>query len=220
MDQGFDGFGPAVFEWFEGLERDNSREFFGATRRLYDEEVRGGLEAMFEELAGVFGGDLKMFRQYRDLRFSRDRSPYKTTTYGVLYDVPGMHTGLYAQLSAGGLYAGTGYYQMSRDQLERYRQAVADDVSGPRLVDAVDGARVSGLTVEGGGLRTAPRGYPKDHPRIELLRLTSVIAGRSWPGSAGIRRDVALAGVTDCWRAAMPLTAWLDEHVGPSETAT
>ena len=214
MENVFDGFGPAVFEWFEGLEHDNSRDFFAANRERYDDEVRGGLEAMLEELAGVFGGDVKMFRQHRDLRFSRDKSPYKTTTYGLLYDVPGTLTGLYAQLSSRGLYAGTGYYRMSPDQLERYRQAVVDDRTGSRLAKEVALLRERGLTVEGAGLRTAPRGYPKDHPRIELLRLTSVIAGRSWPGEGGIARDTALSGVTETWRTAQTVTSWFDEHVG------
>ncbi|MDX6307039.1 MAG: hypothetical protein QOI06_85 [Nocardioidaceae bacterium] len=214
MDHVFEGFGPAVFEWFEELERDNSRDFFAATRKRYDDEVRGGLEAMLEELADVFGGDVKMFRQHRDLRFSRDKSPYKTTTYGLLYDVPGALTGLYAQLSSRGLYAGTGYYRMSPDQLQRYRQAVAEDGTGSRLAKEVGLARERGLTVEGGGLRTAPRGYPKDHPRIELLRMTSVIVGRAWPAADGISRGAALGGVTETWRSAQAVTSWLDEHVG------
>jgi uncharacterized protein (TIGR02453 family) len=218
MPMRFDGFDKDVFSWFDGLERDNSREYFAATRTTYEDKVRGGLEAMLEELAETFGGDVKMFRQQRDLRFSRDKSPYKTTTYGVLYDVPGMPAGLYAQLSAHGLYAGTGYYQMSRDQLERYRRAVADEAAGRRLASEIDKARSAGLTVEGGGLRTAPRGYSREHPRVELLRLTSVVAGRSWSGAGGIGREEALTGVRETWQAAKPLTTWLDKHVGPAET--
>jgi uncharacterized protein (DUF2461 family) len=121
---------------------------------------------------------------------------------------------LYAQLSSRGLYAGTGYYRMSPDQLQRYRQAVAEDGTGSRLAKEVGLARERGLTVEGGGLRTAPRGYPKDHPRIELLRMTSVIVGRAWPAADGISRGAALGGVTETWRSAQAVTSWLDEHVG------
>lgn len=215
MVEEFQGFDPRVFEWFEGLEQDNSRDYFAAHRPTYDVEVRGGLEAMLVELADVFGGEVKMFRQFRDLRFSPDKSPYKTTTYGVVYDVPGFGSGLYAQLSASGLYVGTGYYRMSRDQLDRYRRAV-DDPAGEGLAEQVARLRGLGLAVEGEGVRTAPRGYRKDHPRIELLRMTSVIAGRSWDGAEGIGRDAALDGATDTWRATRPLVEWLDEHVGPS----
>lgn len=216
MDR-FEGFPAEVFGWFEGLERDNSREYVERTRATYD-LVRGGMAAFLDELAGVFGGQVKVFRQHRDLRFTKDKSPFKTRTYGLLYDVPDQHTGLFAAISGDGLYAGTGYYQMSRDQLERYRQAVDDDAAGTELADQVARTRRAGLTVEGGGLQTAPRGYPRDHRRIELLRLTSVIAGRRWPPGDGISRRAALAGVTKAWRTAQPLVGWFDRHVGPAHT--
>lgn len=216
MDASFQGFSPAVFEWFAGLESDNSKAYFTATRSLYEEEVRGGVEAMLDELSAEFGGAVRVFRQQRDLRFTPDKSPYKTQTYGILHGVPGAGAGLYAQLSARGLYAGTGYYQMARDQLERFRDAVVDDRAGPALAAAAAAARDAGLELEGESLRTAPRGYPRDHERIELLRHRQLIAGRRLPGAGGIARDAALGHVAATWRAAAPLNTWLDEHVGPS----
>ena len=122
----FQGFRPEVFAWFAGLERDNTKTYFTATRDLYEHDVRGGLEALLDELAMEFGGEARVFRQQRDLRFTPDKTPYKTRTYGVIggTSVPG--AGLYAQLSVNGLYAGTGYWRLARDQLERYRAAVDD----------------------------------------------------------------------------------------------
>ena len=216
MDSGFRGFGPEVFEWFAGLERDNSKAYFTATRDRYEADVRGGLEAMLDELAASFGGEARVFRQQRDLRFTPDKTPYKDRTYGVIRGVPGASAGLYAQISSRGLYAGTGYWQMARDQLERFRAAVADDAAGPQLEAATAAAQDAGLELAGQGLRTAPRGYPRDHPRIELLRRKALIAGRALAGTGGIAREVALEHVGGAWRAAQPLTGWLDEHVGPS----
>ena len=213
----FDGFGSAVFEWFAGLERDNSRAYFAATRDRYEAEVRGGLMALLEELSAVFAGAPRVFRQQRDLRFTPDKSPYKTRTYGVLEGGPG--GALYAELSARGLYAGRGYHQLARDQLERYRTAVVDDRSGPALAEAVAAAAGAGLEIAGESLRTAPRGFARDHPRIELLRRKALFAGRRLGGTGGIERAAALAHVAGTWRAAAPLTAWLDEHVGPSTLA-
>ena len=212
----FQGFGPEVFEWFAGLERDNSKAYFTATRERYERAVRGGLEAMLDELAMTFGGDGRVFRQQRDLRFTPDKTPYKTRTYGVIHgtSVPG--AGLYAQISASGLYAGTGYYQLARDQLERFRAAVADDAAGPGLEAVTAAAQDGGLELAGQSLRTAPRGYPREHPRIELLRRKALIAGRAMTGEGGITRDAAVDHVAGAWRAAEPLNAWLDEHVGPS----
>jgi uncharacterized protein (TIGR02453 family) len=220
MDGAFSGFPPEAFEWFAGLERDNSKAYFTATRDRYESDVRGSLQAMLDELSETFGGDVKLFRQQRDLRFAPDRSaPYKTRTYGLLYSVPGIAAGLFAQLSAHGLYAGTGYHQLARDQLERFRAAVADERTGPELAAATAAAQAAGLDVVGESLRTAPRGYPRDHARIELLRRKALIAGRTRAGTAGIGRDEALDHVASTWRAAAPLNAWLDEHVGPTTIA-
>jgi len=217
MDAPFHGFGPEVFAWFAGLERDNSKAYFAASRERYETEVRGGLQAMLEELSRSFGGEVKVFRQQRNLRFAPAGSPpYKTRTYGLLHGVRGPASGLYAELSAQGLYAGTGYHQLARDQLERYRAAVVDDRTGPQLADLVAAARAGGLEVVGESLRTAPRGYPRDHPRGDLLRHKALVAGRSLPGTAGIGRNEALDHVASAWRAAEPLNAWLDEHVGAS----
>jgi uncharacterized protein (TIGR02453 family) len=199
----FDGFGPEVFWWFDGLERDNSREYFTRTRDLYEREVRGQLEDLLLELGG---GEVKVFRQHRDLRFSRDKRPYKERTYGVA-------GGLYVQISARGMYVGTGYYRVESDQLERFRAAVADDESGPVLEAALAKAK---LDVAGVSLKTAPRGYPRDHPRIELLRRKQLIVGKARPGDGGIARDPALELARRVRKASAPIVSWLDEHVGAS----
>jgi uncharacterized protein (TIGR02453 family) len=216
MEAAFGRFGPEVFAWFEGLERDNSRTYFAATRERYELEVRGGLEAMLAALAGTFGGEVSVFRQQRDLRFTPDKRPYKTRTYGVLRPEGPATTALYAELSACGLYAGTGLYGMARDQLERFRAAVDDERSGPALAEALASAETAGLEVAGASLRTAPRGFPRDHPRIELLRRRALIVGRRVPGERGLSADAALEHVAGTWRAAAPLRAWLDAEVGRS----
>jgi uncharacterized protein (TIGR02453 family) len=214
MDDGFHGFGPEVFAWFAGLERDNSKAYFTATRDLYEADVRGGLDAMLEELRAPFGGEVKLFRQQRNLRFARDRSaPYKTRTYGLLHGVHGPAAALYAELSARGLYAGTGYHQLEADQLERFRAAVVDDAAGAELAELVAAGRAGGLDVVGEVLRTAPRGFPRDHPRVSLLRHKALVAGRSLSGAGGIGREEALEHVAATWRAAEPINAWLAEHV-------
>jgi uncharacterized protein (TIGR02453 family) len=217
MSDGFQGFPAAAFDWFAGLEADNSKAYFTATRARFQADVRDALEAMFDELSGRFGGQVRIFRQHRDLRFTPDKSPYKTRTYGLLYGLADTRAALYAELSGRGLYAGTGYHVLTRDQLERFRAAVADDRTGPRLAAAVATAVDAGLEIEGEQLRTAPRGHPRDHARIDLLRRKAVIAGRREPpGEDGIGRDAAIAHVAGSWRAAAPINAWLDEHVGPS----
>ncbi len=213
---GVDGFDREAFEWFAGLERDNSKSYFIATRERFETHVRTALEAMLDELTDAFRGEVKMFRQHRDVRFSADKSPYKTTTYGVLTGIPSTGAGLYAQLSARGLYAGTGEYRLARDQLERYRDAVLDEHAGRQLAHAAHAAESAGLELAGETLSTTPRGYPREHPRIELLRRKALIAGRALACPAGVSREQALEHVASSWHAAAPLNQWLAEHVGAS----
>jgi uncharacterized protein (TIGR02453 family) len=210
----FEGFSPEVHEWFRGLEADNSKEYFAAHRQFFEDEVRGQLEALLTELGERFGGEVKLFRQNRDIRFSADKSPYKTNTYGVLRGTEIAARGLYASISARGLVAGSGYHVMGRDQLDRYREAVADDEHGTELSKLVGKAEKAGLEVWGESLTTAPRGYPKDHERIALLRRKSLSLGATTSSERGISRADGLRFVTRTWRAAAPVTGWLDKHVG------
>ncbi len=210
----FEGFSPEVHEWFRGLEADNSKEYFAAHREFFEDAIRGRMEALLTELGERFGGEVKMFRQNRDVRFSADKSPYKTNTYGVLRGTETAAQGLYASISARGLVAGSGYHVMARDQLDRYRDAVADDRYGSELSKLIAKAEKAGLEVWGESLATAPRGYPKDHERIGLLRRKSLSLGATTGSELGIGRADGLRFVTRTWRAAAPVTGWLDEHVG------
>jgi uncharacterized protein (TIGR02453 family) len=214
----FDGFPAEAFAWFAGLAGDNSRAWFTAHRQTYDEAVRGPLEDLLEELADELGGAVRMFRQNRDVRFSADKSPYKTTTYGLIVDRPDGRPSLYAQLSVAGLYAGAGYHMLAADQLDRFRAAIVDDTAGPELESLVAAAQDAGIETFGESLKTAPRGYPRDHPRVQLLRHKALGAGRRLtPDTAGIGRMAALDHARTTWAGCAGLTAWLDAHVGPSD---
>jgi uncharacterized protein (TIGR02453 family) len=212
----FEGFGPGVRRWFQGLEADNSREYFSARREFFEESIRDQMEALLSELAAKFGGEVKLFRQNRDIRFSHDKSPYKTNTYGIVYGSPVAAQGLYASISARGLVAGSGYHVMARDQLDRYRAGVADARAGPELATLVAEAERGGLELWGQTLATAPRGYPKDHERIELLRRKSLAFGARLKLGRGISRSDGLRFVGRTWRTAAPVTRWLGDHVGPT----
>jgi uncharacterized protein (TIGR02453 family) len=216
---GFSGFPRAAFAWFAGLQADNDKAWFTAHRATYDEAVRGPMEALLEELADEHGGRVKLFRQHRDTRFSRDKSPYKTRTYGAILDRPDGLASLYAEVAVDGLFAGSGYYQLAADQLARFRAAVLDDAAGGALERVLADVRAAGVPTYGEALKTAPRGFPRDHPRVALLRHKSLIAGlRLAPDpAAGIPRDAALGHCRAVWATCAPMTAWLDEHVGASE---
>ena len=103
---GFRGFPPEALTFYEGLEADNSKAYWTANKRIYEDCVRAPMEMLCESLQAEFG-PMRIFRPYRDVRFSKDKSPYKTAIAAAGEGEGG--TGYYVMLSATGLYAGAGY---------------------------------------------------------------------------------------------------------------
>jgi uncharacterized protein (TIGR02453 family) len=205
----FSGWPEEALDFYDGLEADNSKTYWTEHRAVYEAHVLGPMTELLDELAPDFGA-AKIFRPYRDIRFSKDKSPYKTAIGAVVGDG-------YIQLSARGLAAGSGMYGMAADQLDRYRQAVADDKSGAELAGLVDVIRGQDIDVHGHEtLKTAPRGYPADHPRIDLLRCKGLVAWREWPVAAWLGTAAAKQRVTGFLAATRPLCDWLETSVGPS----
>jgi uncharacterized protein (TIGR02453 family) len=205
----FRGWPAEALEFYEGLAADNSRAYWQAHKEVYERDVRAPMTALLEELEPEFGAG-KIFRPYRDVRFSADKSLYKDHIGATL------EHGGYIQLSARGLAAGSGMYMMDSGQLARYRSAVAADVTGERLRGII--AQVAGQGLEVGGheqLKTAPKGYPRDHPRIELLRYKGLITWRQWPVEPWLGTGAARDRVGEFLRASRPVNEWLAEHVGP-----
>jgi uncharacterized protein (TIGR02453 family) len=204
----FRGWPPAAIEFFEGLLVDNSKSYWQAHKQVYEDCVRAPMEALLADLEPEFGAG-KIFRPYRDVRFSHDKSPYKTTIAATL------EKGGYISLSADALGAGCGLYMPDAEHLERYRRAVADERSGAALTKIVKEARARKIEVTGHeALKTAPRGYPKDHPRIDLLRQKGLIAWREWPVGAWLQSKKAEQRIVDFLHDAAPLRAWLTKHAG------
>jgi uncharacterized protein (TIGR02453 family) len=207
----FKGWKAEAVEFFEGLEADNSKAYWTDRKAAYQELVLAPMEELLAELKKEFG-EGRVFRPYRDVRFSKDKSPYKTNIAATL------SRGGYISLSSEGLGAGSGYYGLMPDQLARFREAVADDRAGKALVRLVDKARTEGIEVSAHDvLKTAPKGYPKDHPRIELLRHKGLIYWQQWPVGAWLGSPKAKERVVSLFRAARPLMKWLEANVGQSE---
>lgn len=210
----FRGWPTEAIDLYTGLETDNTKAFWDAHRPVYDEAVKAPFAALSEAVEEEFGA-LHLFRPHRDVRFSKDKSPYKTAAGAVAEGEGG--TRFYVEISSAGLLVAAGYYHLLPDQLERWRRAVADDGSGPAIAEAVAEVRSGGLDVAAReSLVRAPRGYPADHPRIALLRMKGCHAGRSFPPRRWLSTAGALDRIVDTWRRAEPLTRLLDLHVGPS----
>ena len=209
----FTGFPPSAFEFYDRLAADNGKTFWQANKATYEQDVKAPMVALCEELAEF--GPFNVFRPYNDLRFAKNRPPYKTQQ-GAFCEGEG-GAGYYFHLGADGMLFGVGYYAMAKDQLERFRAAVDDDASGAEVERIAGALTKKGYTLGAmEELKTAPRGYAKDHPRIELLRRKGLTAFRQYPVSAWMGSRKAVAKVRETWAGAVPLCAWLDTHVGPS----
>jgi len=204
----FAGFPSEALAFYAGLAADNSKAYFDAHRETYEAAVREPLELLLAELSPEFGTG-KVFRPYRDVRFSRDKSPYKLAAAAVLGGSPRTH---YVEISAAGLRTGAGMWEPDRGQLERIRRAIDDERHGPEL------ARIAAkLPLHEPELKTAPRGFARDHPRIDLLRRKRFAVLRAHAPAPWLHDRRACDRVVADWRSAGPLLDWLDRHAGPPD---
>lgn len=209
----FAGFPPAAFTFYEQLEADNSKVFWQANKATFDDAVKAPMVALCEELAEF--GSFHVFRPHNDLRFAKGRPPYKTHQGAYAESEGG--AGNYLHIGAEGILVGVGYYRMEKDQLERFRVAVDAEASGSEVVAIAAKLTKAGYDVLARDeLKSAPRGYAKDHPRIEFLRRKGLMATRQYPVAAWMSTAKAAAKVRETWQGAQPLCDWLDTHVGPS----
>jgi uncharacterized protein (TIGR02453 family) len=211
----FGGFPDEAFQFYEGLRADNSKAYWNDHKAVWESCVRDPMTALVEELQHEFGGEAKVFRPYRDVRFAADKSPYKTNQGAVLGESAGDAI-LYIHIDADGLLVASGYHLMASDQVERYRAAVLDEASGTRLAEVVDGLQHEGYEVTGDLLKTRPRGVPQDHPRLDLLRHRTLTAHQVWSPAPWMHTRRALQRIRQSWLRMQPLNLWLAENVGPS----
>ena len=200
----FAGFPREAISFFKGLEKNNNRDWFQANKDMYERTCRAPMQAL---LADLRLGPGKISRINRDIRFTPDRSPYKThIAAGV--------GGYYVNLSAEGLYVGTGIYKPDPPVLAKFRAAIDGDASGRQLDAIVKSLKRKGYDVgTHASLTSAPKGYSADHPRIDLLRMKDIFAGRAFKPAAWLSTRNALHRIQRVMRDIQPLREWLTRHV-------
>lgn len=214
----FTGFGEGAIDFYDGLTADNSKAYWTDNRHVYESDVREPMLALLDDLAAEFGefGSGKVFRPYRDVRFAKDKTPYKTHCGGVIE--PGRGAGAYyVQLSPDGLMVAGGSFHSSPDQLRRLRESMADDLRGDALAAIVATLRKQGWEIRGERLKTVPRGYSADHPRIDLLRHKSLYGAVHYEPADLLHGPEAADVVRSRWRQVRPLNEWAADHVGVAD---
>ena len=203
----FEGFPLEATRFFTGITANNNRDWFQAHKETYEQAVREPMKALVGEFEARSGRG-KLSRINRDNRFFKDRAPYKThIAAGV--------GGFYLSLSSAGFYVGTGVYRPDSVTLERFRAAIDRDGSGRELATLVAALRRKGYRVDTHErLASAPRGYAKDHPRVDLLRMKDIHAGLLMPPGPALSTRKVLDRVTRAMKDLKPFTAWLERHTG------
>ena len=207
----FEGFPVAALDFYDDLEMDNTKSFWTAHKETYDAAVKTPMIALVAALEPEFG-KAKVFRPYRDVRFAKDKTPYKN--HQGAFVPSGPSTGWYVEVGAPGVRVGVGFYEASSPRLAAIRQAIDDERRGTELREIVDALVAEGWVLGGDRLKTTPRGYDADHPRIDLLRHRSMTLGRSYGFEPFIHTTELLEHVRDDWRAAAPFVDWVGANAG------
>jgi uncharacterized protein (TIGR02453 family) len=207
----FSGFPEAALDFYDDLETDNTKSFWAAHKHIYDEAVRAPMTALVTALEDEFGA-AKVFRPYRDVRFAKDKTPYKT--HQGAFIARGPATGWYVEVAAPGVRVGVGFYEASSARLARIRDAIAEDRRGKKLEGIIAVLQGNGWTLGGDKLKTTPRGYDADHPRIDLLRHKSMTLGKSYGFGPVISTPELLDLVRQDWREATPFVQWVSDQAG------
>jgi uncharacterized protein (TIGR02453 family) len=219
----FAGMPDEGLAFLEDLEERNTKDFFDANKQLFRDQVQAPFAALVEAAAARLRrsvpdlGQPKVFRIYRDLRFSKDKTPYKTSMSASVPSRrpaedgrPGVDTGFYVNVGPAGLYVASGLYHPGRPELERVRAAIADPDTGPELEAILRRAAAKGLEPWLDPLQRAPRSYPADHPRAALLRARSLVLNRQHDRAPWLQTAELLDHLVADWKAMIPFNRWLE----------
>jgi uncharacterized protein (TIGR02453 family) len=207
----FTGFPEAALDFYDDLEMDNTKSFWEAHKGVYAESVKAPIVALTDALAPEFGA-AKVFRPYRDVRFAKDKTPYKT--HQGAYVGVGPACGWYVEISARGVRTGAGFYDASGTDLARIRESIDHEATGKQLQRILTKLEKAGFEIGGEKLKTSPRGYDADHPRIDLLRHKSLTAGKPYGFDEVIHSPKLVDAVRKDWRALRPLVEWVGDRLG------
>lgn len=207
----FEGFPETALDFYDDLEMDNTKSYWEAHKATYLEAIKAPMVALTDALAPEFGAP-KVFRPHRDTRFAKDKTPYKT--HQGAFVPAGPACGWYVEVSARGVRTGAGFYEASGNDLARVRASIDHEASGKELQRILARLEKAGFEVGGEKLKTSPRGYDADHPRIELLRHKSISVGKPYGFDKVIHSPELLGAVRKDWRALRPLVEWVSTRLG------
>jgi uncharacterized protein (TIGR02453 family) len=225
---GFRGFPDARGDFFLALALHNDRDWFQSHRADYEKGWAAPMAALLDEvrdgLDGAYGrrglSDPKVFRIHRDVRFSKDKTPYKTHVAGwIPLDTgrapsPGVTpAAIYLQLGVDQHFTGSGCWTLEPDSLKRFRAALLDPRHGAALARRLAVLTARGFSVSSAGsLVRVPAGVAPDHPRAGLLRMKGLVVDPGEVPRKLLTRPDLADWLVEQARAAAPVVNWLADH--------
>ena len=222
----FTGIPKSGLAFLRDLRANNHKEWFEAHRAVWDDELLPAMIAACAELHARLsklmpalvllprvGGSV--FRLNRDIRFSKDKSPYKTNAAALMWEGAEKFSspGVYLHISPDQVIFGGGLYAFEEAQLDRYRKLVTNERSGEELAAALAKAKKAGLAPEGEKLVKPPRGISPEHPRAELSKHKGLAVGGAQTPGAWVHTPEFLDRAEAAAKAYAPLHAWLRDEL-------
>ena len=228
---GFTGFPTATLEFLAGLREHNSKAWFDAHRTDYDEYYVGVAKEFVTAAGGALAGIVpairaeprvngSIFRVNRDIRFSKDKRPYKHHLDIWLWegaDRTAAVSGFYLRITPDAVGIGAGAHGFAGHRLAAYRSAVVAATSGPALLAAVAATARAGFPVKGEHYKKVPAGFQADGEPARLLRHAGLWTGEDLPVPASLHSGRFVGWCVTRWKKSLPLHRWLVDHVGPAQ---
>jgi uncharacterized protein (TIGR02453 family) len=176
----------SIFEYLDLLKKNNNRDWFTENKKRFEVENKNAKNFFTEVLADLEKIDsierMQVFRIYRDVRFSKDKTPYKTHfSVGFTRTKPLLRGGMYLHIEDGGSFVGGGFWEPNNEDLQRIRKELELDASEFRaIINDATFKQFFKNGLEGEELKTAPKGFDKRHPDIDLIRKKQFLIGRNF----------------------------------------
>jgi uncharacterized protein (TIGR02453 family) len=218
----FDGFPKEGIDFLKRLKKNNNRPWFHKHKQVYDESVKFPMQCLIASLSERMGDvapeiefnpKKSIFRIYRDIRFSKNKAPYKTSIAASFnwrgLKGPVESPGLYLHVEPGGVFIGGGVYMPSGDQLKAFRKSMVDRPQEFLAVVRDKRFKREFGSIQGETLQKAPLGFPRDHPMIEHLKHKQFYVGKEYEDETISMRPGFVNTVVRVFADTMPLVRWL-----------
>lgn len=216
---GFQGISADIFHFLRGLEIDNTKTYWTAHQDFWQGKVRPAMADLMTELEPYFG-KLRMYRPNRDIRFSKDKTPYKNwvgiTTQGT---GPG-GIGFFFAIEPNGVRFSAGASAFAPDQLKEYRRALDNPVAGnkfKRIIQLIEAEGYQATAGRSPQLKRTPRGYDEKHPRIEYLKWRGAVLRKRYDLADWMLQPALIDKIVEVWSQGLPLVEWIQTNVGPTQ---